>query len=277
MKDRRAAELLRRFSRKGYRAVAAITSGNTGYSLGFLARAYDMKDVNVFSVVDENTDGRILEQLGSVSTVIKTNLSERLLTSKDVINLVREKTGYAGSIADASNTSFSWVDSYFAICSEIFSGIQGETGRFPHYIIVPVGSGELFVSFDVALLEFESSAALIGVTVSSNPISELSGSAYKNTNSQSIADKLSACFAPMMNDVQRSLSHSNKTISGLRKIIVAEEGRIAETYAFLKNKLHLSVEPSSAAAFVALDDLKGKVHKQDIVVVVNTGRGLFFD
>jgi threonine synthase len=47
-------------------------------------------------------------------------------------------------------------------------------------------------------------------------------------------------------------------------------------YALLRKK-NMRVEPSSATAFVALNKLKDSVEEKDSIVVVNTGRGLYFD
>jgi threonine synthase len=268
IKDWRARELLYMFRYLDYDVVAAITSGNTGYSLGHWALKYGL---SAFSIVDAATDERIVQKLGEVSTVICTNLSERMLTSKDVISLVHDKivtdkTTYSSKIVDATNTD-SWLDSYFAICSEIFIGVEKMSGGFrPHQIIVPVGSGELFISLDMALAEFESDALLTGVTVRANPLA-----GPKATGSSSLADKLSTSYLPLAPRVEQILKRDT------REIMVAEETEIAEMYALLRKRLQQPVEPSSAAAFVALERLKDRVEKSNNIVVVNTGRGLYFD
>ncbi|MDO8339152.1 MAG: hypothetical protein Q7T16_00680 [Candidatus Burarchaeum sp.] len=58
---------------------------------------------------------------------------------------------------------------------------------------------------------------------------------------------------------------------------MAGETEITDAHSLLRNKLKMNVEPSSAAAFVALNRLNCKFDKHNVVVVVNTGRGLYFD
>lgn len=301
MKDRRSAGFSARAKAEGYDAVAVITSGNSGYSLGNFAV---LRGLRAFSIVDPSLDPRIALRLAEVSAVISTNLSAKPLSPDSITALVRDKTGFTGKILDSSNEDL-FVDGYAMLCSDIFTQTElSPVGLRPTHIIVPVGSGELFASMDTQLSEFESDAKLIGVTVQNNPLSALARPEDRPASpppaSGSYADKLSASFVPFEKIVRMSMlgtgyhtsnflqkwavSHSESEVSisqtaysPNRRMLVASEDAIREMYAFLTKKLRLAVEPTSTAAFTALEKLKGTVSKRDVVVVVNSGRGLHFD
>ena len=92
-KDFRSAQLLEIYGEMNP-AFYLITMGNAGYSLGKLAVRYnkgEKGDVQVVNIVDVRLDPTIKAALEEVSTVIELDLKQRILTIKELREIVKKQ------------------------------------------------------------------------------------------------------------------------------------------------------------------------------------------
>jgi threonine synthase len=233
VKDRRNSFILEEAERLKVDKLVLITSGNNGLSLSTLAQRYDIK---VVCIVDRNLDQDIIRTLKAVAyQVIEVNLQHKILRPEEIISFAREREDEV--IWDVTN---GYEESYTTIVNEL-RAIK------PNYIVVPVGSGEIFVGLAQGLDRLKMNTRLIGMGV-------------QNTLS-SFADKLHTPWTPYT----RALHALEQR--GHRVIRITEE-EIKSTYT--KYRHVISCEPSSAVVFSVFQHIQFQPH--DTVVLINTGR-----
>ena len=232
-KDRRNAFVLQQAERLGVDKLVLITSGNSGYSLAKLAEG---TGIQIVCIIDRQLPSTLKARLQQIAYhVIEVNLQHKILRTEEVISFAREKEDEV--IWDVTN---GYEESYSSIVQELRS-------LSPQYIVVPVGSGELFTGIAEAVNRQKLSTRVIGIGV-------------QNT-SGSLADKLFTPWTPYAR-YMRALESWGHIIYRL------SEKEVAETY---KKYQHVvSCEVSSSVVYAAIK--KHGFSKEDVVVFVNSAR-----
>jgi len=233
-KDRRNEGILTEALRLQVDKLALITSGNNGVSLAKLAGKNTVKVVSIISKDLPESTKKMLKDC--CYQVIETNLNHKILRPEEVISFAREQEEEV--IWDVTNGYESY---YSPILKEILYEVQ------PNYIVVPVGSGGLFVAMAEGVSNWSPKTKVIGIGV-------------KN-NYSSFADKLHTPWTPYTKTMEFYCSHGH-TIYRL------DEQKIRDTFQKFKNKI--DCEPSSAVVYAAADLHPFK--PTDVVVFINTGK-----
>ena len=232
-KDRRNDFVLQQAERLGVDKLVLITSGNSGYSFAKLA---DGTGIQIVCIIDRQLPTAFKVRLQQVSYhVIEVNLQHKILRTEEVISFAREKEDEV--IWDVTN---GYEESYGSIVQELRS-------LSPQYIVVPVGSGELFTGVAEAVNRQKLTTKVIGIGV-------------QNT-SGSLADKLFTPWTPYAR-YMRTFENRGHSIYRL------SEKEVADTY---KKYQHIvSCEVSSSVVFAAIQ--QHGFTKEDKVVFVNSAR-----
>ncbi|MCD5381503.1 MAG: PLP-dependent lyase/thiolase [Candidatus Pacebacteria bacterium] len=237
IKDRRNESIIMEAQRLGVDKLTLITSGNNGYSLAMLAKD---TDIEVTCIVSKSINSEVFSKLEKVAhDVIKVNLKDKILRPEEIISFARERDDEV--IWDVTN---GYEESYGGIVSEIYSQLKKVD-----YIVVPLGSGGIFVGIAEQLAVSFHRAKVVGM-------------GPKATH-DSFADKLSTPWSPYTKAIQNYKKTGHKTFR-------LSESEIRKSYADYRNICNC--EPSASIVFGALNHLKLK--KGDVVVFVNSGSSL---
>lgn len=238
IKDRRNYYIFQEASRLKVDKLVLITSGNNGYSLAQFAKTSTVK---VVCIVDKNINQEIKKKLQKiVYQVLELNLEHKILRPEELIAFSREKEDEV--IWDVTN---GYEESYNNIINEIAEKIS-----YPNYIVVPVGSGGIFLGIAQGLERKGAKTKLIGIGT-------------QNT-SHSFADKLSTPWTPY----SRALEYYEKNGHSIYRLT---EQEIREAYNKFKNII--ACEPSSSVVFTSLE--KHNFKPTDTVVFLNSGKTAF--
>lgn len=233
VKDRRSALIVEKANRVNVDKLVLLTSGNSGLSLNKFAVGYGIKTV---CVISRHLPDLVKRKLRSKSCqTIEVNLDHKILRPEEVIAFARETE--EESIWEVTN---GYEDSYSSIVDEIKRYV------IPDYIVVPVGSGGIFVGIIEAINHYKLKTKVIGVT-------------SRNTTS-SFADKLTTPWTPYSRTMKNYLKEGHK-------LFYIKEKEIEDTYK--RYKKVVNCEPSSSIVFAALNVFKFK--KSDTVVFLNSG------
>lgn len=263
-KDRRCAALLERYNGEPQTIFVHITTGNSGYSLGMLAREEERetgKKTTVVNIVPKGISPAIKEKLETCSVVHEMDLTEKIVSRDEMIAVARRLANYDGPEEYIHGVEdFGFVDGYGRIIDEI-----ADAKIKPKYIFCPVGEGELATELTKRALEVwpERTPIIIGITISQNAIVQTED--FLKRLRRSIADKL-----------VNGYSKFKAFISGYRErgnlwTYVVSEREISREYRYL-NGIGIVCEPSAAAAFAGVCHW---VSPDDTVVVINTGKGVY--
>ena len=215
-------------------AVCIFTSGNAGLSLaGFASR----HDIPVIAIVDE--DQIVPQSLPALRLacreVVSIDASSRRWSEKDLRLVSGEARGK--NVFDATNLA------------EAYAGLVDEMAEArPDVLVLPVGSGELFLGMHQRIQSLGWATRLVGVTVS---------------RKDSLADKLYAAWTPYRARIRKLCQHP----SPHRVVQLVDEKALKSTWNSVAR--HLTCEPSSAAAFEALR--MTQLGSGGCVAVINTG------
>lgn len=234
IKDRRNFYIAEEANRLKVDKLVLITSGSNGYSLAQFAEPMGIKLVCVISRDLAPEIKHLLRQ--SAYQVIELNLEHKILRPEEIIAFAREKEDEV--IWEVTN---GYEESYGAIIKEILKKVS------PTYIVVPLGSGGIFLGITQAVERYSPSTKVIGIGV-------------QNTI-HSFADKLSTPWTPYA----KALDHYQKLNHLIYRL---SEDEVKKTYQHFKNIT--DCEPSSAVVFAALE--KHKFNPDDIVVFINSGK-----
>ena len=237
IKDRRSYFIVKEADRLKVDKLVLITSGNNGYSLAQFAKHTAVK---VVCVVNKNIKSSIKEVLSKIAyDVIEINLDHKILRPEEVIAFAREREDEV--IWEVTN---GYEENYFVIVDEILKKIS------PDYIVVPLGSGGIFIGVVQGLERFKSKARVIGMGA-------------QNTL-HSIADKLSTPWTPYTKAIEtyQKIGHF---------IYRLNEEEIKAAYKTFQHVVEC--EPSSSVVFAAMQ--KHKFNKDDTVVFINSGKSKF--
>ena len=234
IKDRRNIQIIKEANRLRVDKLVLITSGNNGYSLAKLAQGTPIK---VVCIVSKNLPDEVKNLLKAVShQVTELNLDHKILRPEEIISFAREKEDEV--IWDVTN---GYEENYIAVVDEILES------TVPDFIVVPVGSGGIFLGIVEGVERRELETKVIGIGV-------------QNTT-HSFADKLSTPWTPY----SRALENYQKLGHFIYRLT---EGKAKDTYNKFKNVV--DCEPSSSIVFAAID--KHKFKPEDIIVFLNSGK-----
>jgi cysteine synthase len=235
IKDRRNYCIFQEANRLQVDKLVLITSGNNGYSLAQFTKPSPIK---IVCIVDKNINPNIKKKLQEVVyQVLELNLEHKILRPEELIAFSREKEDEV--IWDVTN---GYEESYNDIVDEIAQKIS-----YPNYIVVPVGSGGIFLGIAQGLERKGAKTKLIGIGT-------------QNT-SHSFADKLSTPWTPYA----KTIEHYTKNGHNIYRLT---EQEIRETYNKFKNIV--ICEPSSSVVFAALE--KHHFKPTDTIVFLNSGK-----
>ncbi|MDI6721698.1 MAG: pyridoxal-phosphate dependent enzyme, partial [Candidatus Aenigmarchaeota archaeon] len=178
-------------------------------------------------------------------------------------------------------------DGYDSIAKETMSQLKGIYGiESPDYIFCPVGEGELMYKLISSFYTFDHVAGdtvqykMVPLVPDVTP--RIIGSTVQNSifaypvdfipdMGGSFADKLPTGYS----DFKELLT---ALCQGVNEISVIEESGIKEEYDIVRSH-KINAEPSAAAAFAGCrkHSIERGFDKDDVVVIVNTGRGLYRD
>lgn len=264
-KDRRCAALLEHYSSKKELVFVHITSGNSGYSLGRMAKEEERKTgkkIHVVNIVPKGSYSKTIETLKTCSTVVEMDLS-KLITMEKMKAAAKKATGYSGPDSNIVGVEdYGLANGYGTIVREMH-----EDGVKPDYIFCPVGEGELLVELATTSREIwgEDAPKIVGTTIKNNI---LTGKKVFDPNpGKNLADKLVNGYSKFKSLVSRLIRTGQAELN-----TIDDESAIAEEYKYL-GKIGLSVEPSSAVAF--LGARRYALKEEDTVVILNTGKGIY--
>lgn len=237
IKDRRNENIIKEADRLKIDKLVLITAGNNGYSLAKLAHGTNIK---VVCIVNKNIDNKVLETLRKVSyQVIELNLNEKILRPEEIVAFARERDDEV--IWDVTN---GYEDAYIPLFGEIFTELENVD-----YIVVPLGSGGIYIGAIQAVERFRKNVKVIGIGTQSTYHSE--------------ADKLSTPWTPYA----RAIENYAKMGNPVYRLSEQEIKSTFQKYQYLAN-----LEPSSSVVFAAPEKFKFK--KGDRVVFLNSGRSV---
>lgn len=235
IKDRRSAYILKEANRLKVDKLVLITSGNSGYSLARFARDSVVKVVVVISkTIPDEMKNRLKK---TAYQVIELNLDHKILRPEELIAFGREREDE--TVWEVTN---GYEESYIPILAEIIS----EKVK-PDYLVVPLGSGGIFIGMAEAIERYGLRTKVIGI-------------GPQNTF-HSLADKLSTPWTPYAKAIQ---NYQRRGHSVYR--LTEEEIKNA----FKKYKNTMDCEYSSSV--VCMAPFVHHFKKSDTIVLLNSGR-----
>lgn len=258
-KDYRSARLINDFGRRNP-VLYSIVYTTAGYSLGMIAREYNQlngldekTEIRVVSIIDEKLDDRIKRLLKTCSIVGELPLQERIFSRSEIREAASHAVRYQQrEYIDAEN----YTNSYAQLASEILAAR-------PDVVFIPLGGGEALNSL-LKILEniHGTKPRIVAATIRANIYA---GDCYLWT--RTVAEKLATPASELYPTV-------SSAIRKFGEIFVIEEDEIMPAYFALKNA-GVSAEPSAAVAFAAAR--KARTTRNEQVLVVNSGAGIYFD
>jgi cysteine synthase len=223
--------------------LCILTAGNAGLSLATIASAYGL---GVTSFISEALTGAALRaQLeATCREVVPLDLEGRFWPSSELVRLAGG--GRGRRVFDVTNGI---IEPFEALVDEICD-LGPE--HVPDVIVSPVGGGELFIGLARGIERRGLRTRLVGVTVCRH----------------SAADKLYSKWKPYENYIQALTGPTSPHI--LR--CLEDEHLLLDTFGWLKAETNVECEPSSAAAFAMLRQIKDCLRpREEKVLVINTG------
>lgn len=231
VKDRRNIFIAHEAQRLRVDKLALITAGSSGYSLAMIAAP----DIKVTAIVDRMLPASTKEKIAQVAyQVTELNLQHKILRPEEVVAFAREREDEV--IWDVTN---GYEESYVPIVAEL-------KDLAPDFIVVPIGSGGVYVGIVDGVQRYRLPTKVIGIGV-------------QNTM-RSFADKLHTPWTPY-SKIMAKFHDLGHTIHRLTE---------PEVKAAWHEYQHVArLEPSSAVVFAAIG--KQAFRESDKVVFVNTG------
>ena len=240
-KDMRSKGIVGYAEKHGINSIHLITSGNAGLSLKHTIKQSG-RNITLTHIVPVSIADDISHHLeSSESRVIKVDLTRAFLSGEKIREIVGDESFDATYIKGPHYTTL----------------IQAALEVLPDYVIVPLGSGELFNSFYCYIKENGSNTKIVGVIPrGSHPLSS------RGTYEKTLADKLSCSFIhPRAEaDVREALLWGHELHEANNKQIMTAVVQASE--------IGIQLEPSGAVSLAALNKSQNKT-----VVCVLTGRG----
>jgi cysteine synthase len=234
IKDRRNRKVVEEANRLKVDKLVLITSGNNGYSL---CRSAEGTHIKIVCIINKDLPESLKVLLKSVAyQVIEVNLNHKILRPEELVAFARETEDEV--IWDVTN---GFEDHYASVVSEVIENV------IPDYLVVPLGSGGVFVGIAQEIERLNLGTKVVGMGV--------------QNSINSIADKLSTPWTPYAKAVEAYQNFGHK-------VFRLTEDQVRKTYKHYQNLT--SCEYSSAVVFSAPEKIKFK--KGDKVVFLNTGK-----
>ncbi len=241
-KDRRSAKILEEAVRNGIRTLVQITYGNAGISLGRMNQAVGT-NLDIINVVPYTVDDGTMRLLEESKTAVAPMDLSRQRTAMEIIAFCRSRFRRLSREKNVWNVSNGWACAYHSIADEILN--QMPSGHPPHYMVAPVGSGELMMGLYEGIERRGLRTILTGVAATR----------------QSIADKLSPPCTPY-EGMLRTITRYEHRIIRVGTQDIRRSMREAPN--------DLVMEASASVVLAGLDCLHGQGKN---VVLINTGCG----
>ena len=257
-KDRGSALSIYYAYKMKYKDVVEDTSGNTGISVTLYSKLYGLEPHIIMPVNAPLGKKVLIESLGG--RVIEAR--DRSEAAKLVLNYVNNKYYVAHT----------WSYFYILGASTISYEVYEEYG-VPDYVIVPIGSGGLFLGLvkgfenlrDLNLID--KIPVFIGVQgYSVQPVYKLfKGSEVKGEDS-SLADGIMVAEPPRLEEIVEVLRRYRG------EVVLVGNSEIAKALEKLYDKGYI-VEPTSATPYAAYMKIRDKLGKGSVLIPL-TGSGL---
>lgn len=141
----------------GYEQIHLITSGNAGKNIKQILKEEKETNRNLVNIVDKNLDSNIKEPLiGANSSILELDLTKRKYSPKELDLLVKQIFG-----KNSFNATYIEGPQYYPL-------IEQSLSINPDYVIIPLGSGELYNSFYNYLKKYNHKTKLIGIIPQGN-------------------------------------------------------------------------------------------------------------
>jgi threonine synthase len=264
-KDRRCAALLDLHKDKQELVFVHITSGNSGYSLGMMAKEEERKTgrrISVVNLVPKDLPEGMKKKLATCSFVHEIDITKGIITFEEMRKIARSLTGYKGDDKNIVGVEdYGLANGYRAIIREIDAD-----GVKPSHIFCPVGEGELLTELasEAEAVWGKDAPRIVGITIPDNVLVKEEN--FLKRIRRSAADKLRNGYSKFKELI------NNLVKRGMVELKTVTEGEIASEYRYL-GTIGISAEPSAAVAFRGASNYP--LDKQDTVVVINTGKGVY--
>src|SRR3989338_889783 len=241
-----------------------ITSGNSGISLGRLCQAYEKsngKQRRTLHLVGNDTPDVIKNALAAYGMVHTVNLRDGPIPNNTRDTMARHIVGDETAEYKVVER-VGLPDGYGGLAEELYRADA-------RYWFVPVGEGELMTKLALAVHDSPRRPKIVGVTINDNVFA--SRKIFKRRVGRSPADKLVtpySDFKSMLDEICRTDGH---------EIIVVSDRQLMKEFEYLRNEIHMRVEPSAAAPFAGSMQYakRNGLTMHDKGVIVNTGEGIF--
>ena len=262
-KDRRAAALIDMHKDKRDVVFVQITFGNSGYSLGMMAREKqgEGQRIQVVNIVPPWLSPTIKDSLATCSVVHEMDMG-RFISMDEMRRIARQRTGFDGPEQHILGVEeYNIANGYTNIIKEIH-----EEGIRPTRIFCPVGSGELLVALIQEAERIWGSEAplIVGATIRGNSL--LGDRDFIIKPHESKADKLVNGYSPFKEIIRRLRA------AGKAELKTVAEKAIAREHEYLAS-IGIPAEPSAAVAFCGAGG--AQLSPQDVVVIIDTGKGVY--
>ncbi|HLC78790.1 MAG TPA: PLP-dependent lyase/thiolase [archaeon] len=256
MKDRRSELLVDIARQNGYRKIFCVTAANLGKSLGAHSRK---NEIECIALAPKTIPKKVMAQLQKqTSTIVVDDLDDpNQCWTSDMV-----QKAFPDSLDGTSNNPAA-IYAYKNIASEV-------AHISPDYIIVPLGSGELFCGICQEIEEKKMNTKVVGVTIKGkNPIEK---ALHENTNEylhgkiniERTLNKIQVNYTPLIPIILHFISRGHKFIE------IEEEQMKDAIYEYQPYFEH-SIENSSFCVFAALEKFDPHIKEKKVVCVL-TGR-----
>jgi len=250
-KDRGTALALYYAYKMGYSEVIEDTSGNTGISVTLYARLYDLKPYIVMPSNAPLGKKALVKSLGGI--IIEA--IDREDASLQVLKHVGDKYYVAHT------WSYFYILGATTIAYEVF-----EEHGVPDYIIVPIGSGGLFLglakgfSYMLELGIIDDLPVLVGVQgYSVQPVYRAWRGCEEAGGDSSLADGIMVVNPPRLAEIVEYLKKTRG------KVVLVDNNEVIQALKKLYSKGFI-VEPTSATAYAAYLKIKDELDKGTVLI-----------
>lgn len=240
-----------------------ISAGSAALAIQTQLRKYKLPNLKV--LVDSHIDHGVLSALGSLGCEIyQEDLGERQLTSKDILELTNNETGF-------DITSNKGFDPTLRFYDWLAYEVLNENAD---YVFTPFGTGQLYENIiNIAKNIIASEHADKVYTGDKTKIKKMNFMGATTSNPDTRADKLYAPFKPFTTTSKDWVTLLSKRgycgdKSGVYEVT---EENIVLGYELLGNN-KINTEYSGAAALGLLYQMKDQVPRENKILIVNTGK-----
>lgn len=260
-KDRGSALAVYYGYKMGFKKAVVDTSGNTGISVTLYSKLYGLESVVIMPKTAPAGKKRAVLKIGG-----------KLIESEDRLAAYRAVDEYVKK-GDVYYVAHLWNPLYIIGHATIAYEVFEEYG-VPDYVIVPVGSGGLFLALEYGFEKLieqgltTKKPRLIAVQgYSCQPLHEVLHGERVSGEDSSLADGIIVPNPPRLNEVAEKIksNHGEVVLVGNSEIQAAVE-ELWQT-GFL-------VEPTSATVYAAYKKTKEKIPSSATILLVLTGSGL---